>query len=72
MARPSIGLKTAIFRLMGRACDAQISTDTALQIFAFVHANVHNHCNQGHHLFGRQTYNLYRLASLTEWQDLMA
>ena len=44
----------------------------ALQKFASVHANVHNHFNQERHLIDRQTYKLRRSAELAEWQSLMA
>ena len=44
----------------------------SLQKFASVHANVHNHFNQEHHLVDRQTYQERRLAALAEWQSLMA
>ena len=44
----------------------------ALQKFASVHANVHNHFNKERHLVDRQTYNDRRSAALAEWQSLMA
>lgn len=44
----------------------------ALQKFASVHANVHNHFNQERHLTDRQTYKTRRSAALAEWQNLMA
>lgn len=44
----------------------------SLQKFASVHANVHNHFNQDHHLIDRQTYKENRSAALAEWQKLMA
>ena len=44
----------------------------ALQTFASVHANVHNHFNQERHLIDRQTYKLRRSTALAEWQSLMA
>lgn len=42
----------------------------ALQKFASVHANVHNHFNLERHLVDRQTYNKRRPAALAEWQSL--
>lgn len=36
--------------------------------FSSVHANVHNHFNQGHHLVDRQTYRDRRSAAFAEWQ----
>ena len=44
----------------------------ALQKFASVHANVHNHFNQERHLVDRQTYKQRRSVALAEWQSLMA
>ena len=44
----------------------------SLQKFASVHANLHNHFNQGRHLISRQEYKARRSAALTEWQILMA
>ena len=44
----------------------------ALQKFASVHANVHNHFNQERHLVDRQTYKDRRSAALAKWQSLMA
>lgn len=44
----------------------------ALQKFASVHANVHNHFNQQRHLTDRQTYKSRRSAALAEWKNLMA
>ena len=44
----------------------------ALQKFASVHANVHNHFSSERHLIDRQTYKTRRSAALTEWQNLMA
>ncbi len=44
----------------------------SLQKFASVHANIHNHFNQEHHLVDRQTYKDRRSAALAEWQNLMA
>ena len=44
----------------------------ALQKFASVHANVHNHFNLECHLIDRQTYKDRRSATLVEWQNLMA
>lgn len=44
----------------------------ALEKFASVHTNVHNHFNSEHHLIDRQTYKANRSAALAEWQTLMA
>ncbi len=44
----------------------------ALQKFASVHANVHNHFALERHLIDRQTYKQRRSAALAEWQSLMA
>ena len=44
----------------------------ALQKFASVHADVHNHFNQDRHLIDRQTYKENRSAALAEWRNLMA
>ena len=44
----------------------------ALQKFASVHANVHNHFNSERHLIDRKTYKTRRSAALVEWQNLMA
>lgn len=44
----------------------------ALQKFASVHANVHNHFNQQRHITDRQTYKSRRSAALAEWENLMA
>ena len=44
----------------------------ALQKFASVHANVHDHFNLERHLVDRQTYKTRRSAALAEWQSLMA
>ena len=43
-----------------------------LQKFASVHANVHNHFDQGRHLVDRQTSKGRRSVALAEWQSLMA
>lgn len=43
----------------------------ALQKFASVHANVHNHFSLERHLVGRQTYKEQRSAALVAWQSLM-
>ena len=39
----------------------------ALQKFSSVHAQVHNHFNQEHHLVSREVYKQRRTAALTEW-----
>jgi putative transposase len=44
----------------------------ALQKFASVHANFHNHFNTQRHLVDRPTYKLLRSAALAEWRSLMA
>ena len=43
----------------------------ALQKFASVHANVHNHFALERHLIDRQTYKERRSAALAEWQSIM-
>lgn len=43
----------------------------ALQKFASVHANVHNHFSLERHLVDRQTYKESRSAALAEWRSLM-
>jgi putative transposase len=42
----------------------------ALQKFASVYANIHNHFALERHLIDRQTYNERRLATFAEWQSL--
>ena len=42
----------------------------ALQKFASVHANIHNHFSLERHLIDRQTYKERRSAALAEWQFL--
>jgi putative transposase len=42
----------------------------SLQIFASVHASVHNHFNQESHLYSRQNFKLNRAAALSEWRQL--
>ena len=42
----------------------------ALQKFSSVHAQVHNHFNQEHHLVSREVYKQRRTAALTEWRAL--
>ena len=44
----------------------------ALQKFASVHANVHNHFNHERHLVSRQEYKQRPSTALAEWQTLMA
>ena len=44
----------------------------ALQKFASVRANVHNHFNQKRYLVDRHTYETRRSAALTEWQAIMS
>ena len=43
-----------------------------LQKFATVHGTVYNHFNSQRHLTSRETYTTNRLATMTEWQSLMA
>ena len=43
-----------------------------LQIFASVHASIHNHFNQDRHLNRRDIFKQNRSAALTEWRDLAA
>ena len=42
----------------------------ALQKFASVHANFHNHFALERHLVDRQTYKERRFAALAEWQSI--
>ncbi|MEO9131078.1 MAG: IS6 family transposase [Sphingomonas sp.] len=42
----------------------------ALQKFASVHANVHNHFNLERHIVDRETFKERRSAALAEWQSL--
>ena len=44
----------------------------SLQMFASVHASLHNHFATDRHLTDRQTYTTNRSAALAEWQSLMA
>lgn len=44
----------------------------ALQKFASVHANVHNHLSLERHLVDRQIYKERRSAALAEWRSLMS
>ena len=44
----------------------------SLQKFASVHASLHNHFNQEHHLVDRQTFKERRSAALAEWQSFVA
>lgn len=44
----------------------------ALQKFAAVHANDHNHFALERHLIDRQTYKERRSAALAEWRSLMS
>lgn len=44
----------------------------ALQKFASVHANFHNHFDAQRHLVNRQAYKAARSAALAEWQNLAA
>jgi putative transposase len=43
-----------------------------LQMFASVHASLHNHFNQERHLVDRQTYRERRSAALAEWRVVAA
>ena len=40
----------------------------ALQKFASVHANIHNHFSLEPHLINRETYKERRSAALIDWQ----
>lgn len=42
----------------------------ALQKFASVHANLHNHFSLERHLVDRQTFKERRCAALAEWQAI--
>ena len=41
-----------------------------LQKFAAAHASIHNHFNQGRHLYNRENFKLNRSAALAEWRQL--
>ena len=43
-----------------------------LQIFASVHASIHNHFNQDRHLNRYDIFKQNRSAALAEWRDLAA
>ncbi len=43
-----------------------------LQKFAAVHASIHNHFNQGRHLYNRGNFKLNGSASMAEWRQLAA
>jgi putative transposase len=43
-----------------------------LQKFAAVRASVHNHFNQGSHLYSRDNFKLNRAVALAEWRALGA
>ena len=43
-----------------------------LQKFAAAHASIHNHFNQGHHLYNRENFKLNRSAALVDWRQLAA
>jgi putative transposase len=43
-----------------------------LQKFASVHASIHNHFTQEHHLNRRDIFNKKRSAALAEWRQLAA
>lgn len=43
-----------------------------LQKFAAVHASIHNHFNQEHHLTRREFFKKNRSAALAEWHQLAA
>ncbi len=57
------------FRRRERAM-AKYRSMGSLQIFASIHASVHNHFNQERHLYNRQIFKLNRSAALTEWRQL--
>jgi putative transposase len=42
------------------------------EMFASVHASVHNNFNQERHLYSRQNFKLNRVAALAEWRQLGA
>ncbi len=44
----------------------------SLQIFAAVHASIHNHFNQQRLLYSRKNFKLNRSAALAEWRELSA
>ncbi len=43
-----------------------------LQKFAAVHASIHNHLNQDHHLNRRDIFRQNRSTALAEWRQLPA
>jgi putative transposase len=43
-----------------------------LQKFTTVHASIHNHLNQDHHLNRRDIFTQNRSAALAEWRQLAA
>jgi putative transposase len=43
-----------------------------LQKFSSIHAQIHNHFNQEHHLVTRKIYKQRRSAALAEWRALVA
>ena len=59
------------FRRRERAMQ-QFRSMKALQKFASVHAQVHNHFNQERHLVTRQAYKQRRANALAEWRALAA
>ena len=59
------------FRRRERAM-ARFRQMKSLQMFASVHASLHNHFASERHLLDRQTYKLHRSAALAEWQSLAA
>ncbi len=59
------------FRRRERAM-ARFRSAATLQKFAAVHASVHNHFNQEHHLYSRKNFKLNRSAALAEWRELSA
>lgn len=44
----------------------------SLQMFASVHASMHNHFNSERRLVDRLTYKIRRSAALAEWQNVVA
>jgi putative transposase len=42
----------------------------SLQKFVAVHSSIHNHFNQGRHLYVRTNFKLNRAAALAEWRQL--
>ncbi len=43
-----------------------------LQIFASIHASIHNHFNHNHHLSRHDIFRQNRFATLAEWRQRAA